>query len=1018
MKRSFGLALVFALLGVSSIHAQVRELTGRVTDAITGAALEGVTVQLKGSTQNTITLADGTFQITAQAPVSAVIFSHTGYEEQEVPIGSSMNISLAPAVSGLTEVVVVGYGKSEKRELTGSISQIKGAEVENVPVPSFESALQGKAAGLNIESGSGKLGQAIKVRIRGTSSISASSQPLYVIDGLPVVSTSLSDETNEETNPLVDLNPNDIESIEVLKDASAAAIYGARAANGVILVTTKKGRMGKKSVVNVNLSTGFSNPTRKKGFMNTQQYVQLFDQALLNDATYDFNNGISGYGSITEAVEDLTDFLTTYYFNPQDFALGTQDWKSGEINTNWEDLQYNKNAQTQQADISVSGGTDKTKFYASGFYNKQEAVVINNTFQRYGGRLNLDHNISDRISIGFNLALNRSQLDRVSHDNAFSTPGQLVAQLPFSPTHDPETGELNPYTLYANGLFDAQFSFDKQVTYRSFGNIYANVDITPSLAFRSELGADVLNLYQEYYLGKESTDGRPLGLGASMFSQSASVNTNNYFTFSPSIGSDHTLRAVAGMSYLQNDLKKSNMQGEGYPSDAIKNLSGATDIVSGSSSGARYSFLSYFARANYALLDKYLVSASLRADGSSRFAPDNRYGLFPAASIGWILSEESFLRNSSLLSYFKLRASYGLTGNAEIGENGFLGLYEVSNYPSLPGYVPDQLPSRDLKWEKTAQFDIGAEFGLWNNRLSGEIDLYHKKTSDLLLNVNVPASTGFTSVLQNLGKMENKGIELTLNSRNLVGKFSWNTSFNIAYNKNTVLNIQGQIIESGGGLQRAMDNQPIGVFYMRHFVGVDPDNGDALYEDADGKPTSTYEDAVRKVVGKAIPDFTGALTNTLRYANFDLSIQFNFVQGNNILDLGGQYSSSSFGNGFDNQTTDQLNGWKQPGDITNVPRAGIFYSTGYRMSSRWLYDGSYIRLRNFALGYTLPSSITQRWRMSSARFYLSGMNLLTFTKYIADPEVNTYVIGNIAGGQDFFSIPQARTITAGVNIRF
>ncbi|MBL7734411.1 MAG: TonB-dependent receptor [Chitinophagaceae bacterium] len=1018
MKRSFGLAIVFALLWAPSIQAQVRELAGKITDAKSGLALEGVTVQLKGSTQNTITLADGSFHITIQTPVSTVIFSHTGYEEQEAAVGANMNIALVPSVSDLSEVVVVGYGKSEKRDLTGSISHIKGSEVENLPVASFESGLQGKAAGLNIESGSGKLGQAIKVRIRGTSSISASSQPLYVVDGLPVITTSLSDGTNEETNPLVDLNPNDIESIEVLKDASAAAIYGARAANGVILVTTKKGKMGKKSTVNVNLSTGFSNPTRKKGFMNTQQYAQLYDQALLNDATYDFNNGISGYSSITEALESLTSYLNTYYFNPQDYALGAQDWKSGEINTNWEDLQYNKNAQTQQADVSVSGGTDKTKFYASGFYNKQEAIVINNVFQRYGGRLNLDHNISDKVSIGFNLALNRSQLDRVSHDNAFSTPGQMVAQLPFSPTHDPETGKLNPYTLYANGLFDAQFSFEKQVTFRSFGNAYANIDIAPSLAFRSELGADILNLYQEYYSGKESTDGKPLGLGGNLFSQSASLNTNNYFTFSPSIGSDHTLKATAGMSYLQNDLNQSAIQGEGYPSDAIKNLSGATDIVSGSSTGARYSFLSYFARANYALLDKYLVSASLRADGSSRFSPENRYGLFPAASIGWILSEESFLRNSSFLSYFKLRASYGITGNAEIGENGFLGLYQVSNYPSLPGYVPNQLPSKDLRWEKTAQADIGAEFGFWNNRLSGEIDLYHKKTTDLLLNVNIPSSTGFSSILENLGKMENKGVELTLNSRNLVGKFSWNTSFNIAYNKNTVLDIQGQVIESGGGLQRAVDNQPIGVFYMQHFVGVDPENGDALYEDADGKPTSAYQDAVRKVVGKALPDFTGALTNTLRYANFDLSIQFNFVEGNSIFNAGGIYSSSSFGNGYDNQTTDQLNGWKQPGDITNVPRAGMFYSTGYRNSSRWLYDGSYIRLRNLVLGYTLPSSITGRWKMSSARFYLSGMNLLTFTKYIGDPEVNTYVLGNISGGQDFFSIPQARTIAAGVNIRF
>lgn len=1018
MKKRFGLAIVLSLLWASAIYAQIREVSGKVTDAANGLGLEGVTVQVKGSTQNTVTLADGSFSLNVKSYSTSIIFSYTGYQEKEVPAGDNMNVSLSPGANALSEVVVVGYGKADKRNLTGSISRIRGKEIENIPVPSFESALQGKAAGLNIESGSGKLGQAIKVRIRGASSIAASSQPLYVIDGMPVITTSLSDVLNEETNPLADINPNDIESIEVLKDASAAGIYGARAANGVVLVTTKKGKMGKKTSVELNLSTGFGNPTRKRTYLNTKQYAQLYDQALLNDATYDFNNDISGYASIDDALAAFTDYLNQYLFNPADYALGAADWRSGEINTNWGDLQYNKNAQSKQADLSISGGSDKTKFYASGFYTKQDAIVINNSFQRYGGRINLDHNISDRINIGFNFALNKSQLDRVSHDNAFSTPGQLVSQLPFSPTHDPETGKLNPYTLYGNGLFDAQFSFEKQVTFRSLGNAFVNVNIIPSLSFRSELGADVFNLYQEYYSGKETIDGSPSGLGGNWFSQSSSINTNNYFTYSPSMGDDHSFTGVMGMSYLQNDLKQSSMTGEGFPSDAIRNLAGATDITSGNSIGQRYSFLSYFARANYSFLDRYLVAASLRADGSSRFGPDNRYGVFPSVSAGWIVSEEGFLKNASTLSYLKLRASYGLTGNAEIGENSFRGLYTVSNYPSLPGYIPAQLPNKDLKWEKTAQVDIGAEFGFWNNRLTGEIDVYRKKTTDLLLNVNIPTTTGYASVLQNLGKMENKGIELTLNSRNIEGKLTWNTSFNIAYNKNNVLDINGQVIENNDGSQRTVDGQPIGSFYMPYFIGVDPDNGDALYEDADGKPTAEYEDAVRKVVGQSIPDFTGALTNTLGYANFDLTVQFNFVQGNSVFNGAGIYNSSGFGNGFDNQTTDILDGWKNPGDVTNVPRAGIFYPTGYRASSRWLYDGSYIRLRQLVLGYTIPSSVTTKWKISSARFYLSGMNLLTITKYPADPEVNTFVLGNIAGGQDFFSVPQARTITAGINIRF
>ncbi|RZK47301.1 MAG: TonB-dependent receptor [Pedobacter sp.] len=1003
-----------AMFLCQDLSAQTKEVTGKVVSVVDSSALADVTVKVKNSQISSVTDADGTFRMTVPANATTLVFTYVGFGEVELPISDLMSVTMSPGKGALNEVVVVGYGTASKRELTGSISKVGGGEVANLPFQSFESAIQGKAPGVVIESGSGKVGQAMKVRIRGTSSISASSQPLYVVDGLPVVSNSVSDGTNDPTNPLVDINPNDIESIEVLKDASASAIYGARAANGVILITTKKGKLGRKTTIDLNLSNTFSNPTRKRGYLNAREYLDLIKAAATNDGRQDFREGTSGFATEQETIDDYLSFYTSddvigFY------ALGT-DYMNNEINTNWEDQLYRKNATSQQVDLSVSGGSDKTRFYISGFYNKQDAIVINNTFSRYGGRLNLDHKATDFLTVGLNLALNRSQLDRVSNDNAFSTPGQLVAQLPLSPILDPTTGKLNGNTLYANGLFDAQFNTDEQVTYRSFGNAFADLRILPSLTFRSEFGADILNLYQESYQGKETTDGAGIGKGSAIITQSASFNTNNFFTYSPRIGENHKWSSVVGMSYLQNDTKQSTTQGENYPTDAVKNLTGATDITFGQTTNNRYTFLSYFLRSNYSLMDKYLLSVSVRADGSSRFGEDNRYGWFPAASLGWVLSEENFLNKSSFLSFLKLRASYGLTGNAEIGQNNFLALYNVANYPGLPGFIPSQLPNPGLRWEKTAQFDAGLEFGFFNNRLSGEVDYYQKNTSDLLLNVNIPNTTGFATVLRNLGKMYNKGVELALNSRNIEGDFKWGTSFNIAYNINKVQDIEGQIITNG--TQRAVEGEPIGSFFMQEFAGVDPETGDALYYDKDGKTTADYSLAERRIVGQANPDFTGGFTNTFSYKGFDVNIFFTFVSGNKIFNQAGIYMESGFGNGIDNQTKRYLNSWKQPGDITDVPRASLSYSTNDRTSSFWLHDGSYIRLRNATIGYSLPANIASLLRVSSARLYVAGNNLWTKTKYAGDPEVNTATLGNIGGGVDFYTIPQARTISLGLNVKF
>ncbi|MEP7143527.1 MAG: SusC/RagA family TonB-linked outer membrane protein, partial [Ferruginibacter sp.] len=761
------LFLLFLFTGnLLLVTAQNQVIKGHVTDQ-DSRPLDRATINAAGTKVTVVTNSEGAFSITVPSTSKTLVISSIGYSPLEKVIdGDNLNIILTKKDKSLDEVVVVGYGQSQKKAVTGSISKVASKDIENQPVQSFESAIQGKAPGVVIENSSGKVGQGIKVRIRGTSSISASSQPLYVIDGVPLTTASQSDINNEPTNPLTDLNPNDIESIEILKDAASSAIYGARAANGVVLISTKKGARNSKSVVELNSTIGFSNPTVKRQFLNAPEYVQAMRAAATNDGRYDFLHDNSGPDGVTPAAseqEAMNNFVKYYEDNIlEPLSLGT-DWRNAKVNTNWADEQFRQNAMSRQLDLSVRGGNDKTRFFASGFYDDQEAIVIVNRFKRFGGRLNLDHTVNDKLSIGMNMSITRSELNRITNDNAFSTPGQIIAQIPISPLIDPSTGDINANTLYPNGLYDAKYNSDNQITYRNIGNIFANYSLLPSLAFRSEFGTDILNLTEETFADKRTQDGSGIGKGQYFTSQNVTFNTNNYFTWSPRIGDNFKLTTLVGMSYLQNDLRISNQQAENYPSAAVKNLTGATSVTFGNSANARYNFLSYFMRSSLSYKDKYLLGFSIRSDGSSRFSDKNRYGYFPAASLGWLLSEEPFIKGSKTVNYLKLRASLGLTGNAEIGEHQYLELFNVSNYPNLPGFIPFQLGDPTLKWEKTTQTDIGLEFGLFDNRISGELDVYNKQTKDLLLAVNVPSTNGYfdnvnflNQILQNLGSLENK----------------------------------------------------------------------------------------------------------------------------------------------------------------------------------------------------------------------------------------------------------------------
>ncbi|MEO8795398.1 MAG: TonB-dependent receptor [Daejeonella sp.] len=1015
MKRKITILLILFLSSSTIVFGQISVVSGKVTDSRDGTGLPGVTVvaqEVPGLGVQTDV--NGNYRLSFPPNVKALVFKYLGYKQQVIPVTAEViNVALVEDTKQLSEVVVVGYGTQIRQNLTGSIATVNARQIENQPVQSFESAIQGKAAGVTISSGSGKVGQGISIRVRGSSSVTAGNQPLYVVDGIPVTSASVGDAVNyDPTNPLADINPNDIESIEVLKDASAAAIYGSRASNGVILISTKKGK-NEKTTFTLNYFTGISEPAVRRKFLNAQQYVALFSEGAINSGKYDFANDISGYASEQAAIDDYVGYLES---NLDAFSAGT-DWRNAAVNTNWEDQSFRSTANSSQYEISATGGNEKTRFFTSGSYSKQEGIYIQNAFTRVSGRLNLDHSATDKLTLGLNMNLARTKNDRVVNDNAFSTPGQLVALPPIQPVIDPTTGRLSTTGPYYNGLIEARDAFFKTIVYRNISNVFASYKLLPELNLRSEFGVDILNQTEDGYQGRE-TQGNPSGNGNYRTASSLNYTSNTFLNFNKDFGSLHNLEAVAGFSFQKQDLKTSQVVGEGFPSDDFKNLASASSITFGSSVGTNEALESYFARANYRYAEKYLVSVSARYDGSSKFGANNRYGFFPAASAGWILSKENFLKDQKLVSFLKLRAGYGFTGNSSIPDFQALALFGASFYPNLPGYVPTQVPNPDLKWERTASFDAGLEFGFFNDRLSGDVSYYNKQTKDLLLNVNLPSTSGFATVLKNVGKLENKGVEVTLNSQNFVGDFKWSTNFNISFNKNKIKDLGGQVIlGTGRAPQRAIEGYPIGVFFTAKYAGVDPQNGDALYYLQDGTTTNDYNQAFRQVVGDSNPDFSGGFTNNFGYKNFDASVFFQFVYGNDIYNGAGIYQSAN-ADFFDNQTVDQLDRWQKPGDVTSVPQARFLLGNGTRTSSRWLSDGSYLRLKSATVGYTIPGSVVNN-KFSNARVYVSGYNLFTSTKYKnGDPEVNTTTISNIDNGVDFYTAPQARTITFGVNVKF
>lgn len=1018
------LLLLFVTLVVfGQLTAQDRSVTGRVTSSTDGEPLPGVNVVVKGTNTGTVTDAQGSYSLQVPTQFNTLVFSFIGLASQEVEIGNRtvVDVQMNEDITQLSEVVVTGYGQQLKTDLTGNIAKISGEDIQNLPTPNFEETIQGRATGVLVESSNGKLGQGIKVRVRGSSSITADNQPLYVVDGVPITTQNIGELTEAAVNPLSDLNPNDIASIEILKDASAAAIYGSRASNGVVLITTKTGTTG-KTKFNINYQTGWSNPTNKRDWLNAEQYVDYILEAAENSDELD---GVP-----------ITDPDSWYQFalGRLDRYSGGTDWQNAEVDTDWEDQIYNEAARNTRFDVSMSGGSDDTRFYISGSYLDQEGILIGNEMQRYSGRINVDHDVNDRLTVGINMNLVRTDNDRVADDNAFSTPVQLIALAPITPIRD-ENGNLNdrPVTTYYNGLIDLEGVTRSDITYRNFTNAFAQYELIEGLMLRGEFGVDLLTQNQERFWADYTDGGQGTGgYGISRWARVVNATSKAYLTYDKTFDV-HSLNFTGGFEYQKSETRNTQIEGQEYPVNDLKTIASAAEIADGTGNLTEFSFVSYFGRVNYKFNNKYLFSASVRVDGSSRFGANNKYGTFPAASVGWILSEEDFLSGNSTLSFLKLRASYGQTGNAQIGNFAALGTYEAEGYAGSPGLQPVRIANPDLTWEKATQYDIGIDFGILDDRITGEIDYYRKESTDLLLDRNIPGHTAFRFITQNIGALENRGIELALNGTILDGPVTWDASFNIAFNTNEVTDLgENDIIDDGGS--RIMNvvkvGEPIGVFWGKEYAGVDPSNGDALWfvnDEADPRATTNdFNTAQNVALGSPNPDYFGGFTNRVTWNGFDFNMTWQFVQGNEIHNVGGVFQLGA--DWFDNQSIEIDRRWRNPGDITDVPKAYLAYGNGGQgRSSRFLYDGSYIRLKTLSLGYSLPASLLSNAGFSSARVYVSGINLVTITDYPGwDPEVSADYLtvnadgsaNNIFQGNDFYSAPQAKTFTVGVQIGF
>jgi len=966
------------------VKKQEHPVNGVITDE-NGQPLPGANIIEKGTSNGTQSDFDGKFSINVSSPKAILVISYLGFKSQEIEVvgKTSKQIVMIPNNSALSEVVIIGYGTESKVLLSDAVTSISSKQLKDLPVSSVDGILQGQASGVQVMQNSGTPGGQMSVRIRGLTSISGSSQPLYIIDGIPVTTGDFGQVgySGQGASALTDLNPSDIASLSILKDASATAIYGARASNGIVLITTKRGK-AQQSVLNVNVYSGVQRAWNRLDMLKARQWME-------------YRN-------------DLTE---TTVFTPEQMNNIT-------IDTDWQDVIF-RTAPINSYEVSATGGSEKTKFFMSGNFFDQEGILIGTDYRRLNARVNVDHQLSDKVTIGTSIGLTYAKTDRVESDQTLQGPLPNGISTPaIFPVYN-EDGSYNQAGPYSNAVSIANEAINQNFSYRTNSNIYMDWKIIEDLTFSSKWGIDFLNFREHAYESTKTVQGAKYnGLGFETYTNVTNLVSNNLLKYNKKFNK-HSVDALVGYSFESYNYRSSFIRGQDFADDNLEYIASAATIVSASASATDTGLRSYFGRLNYNFDDTYIATFSGRFDTSTKFGENNRTGFFPAGSIAWRVIKENFMENVKPISDLKLRISYGLTGNDDISPFLFSELYGNTSYGGLPAIYPSNIPNPDLKWESTSQLNIGLNLGLFDDRITITADYYDKQTNDLLLNRPLPLSSGFSSITENVGKVENKGIEVSLSTQNFVGDFSWNTQVNISGNRNKVLELyNGQPIDDiGRGGNRIMEGQPIGIFYSYKSLGVDPSTGDIVYADTNFDGVITSED--RTIVGSPHPDFIFGLTNSFAYKGLDISVFLQGSYGNDVFHGSRLFLESL--QGGDNQIEAVTRRWQQPGDITDIPRATtdpVVSTQNKRVSSRFIEDGSYLRVKNVTMGYTLDDEVLRKTMFSSIRVYLTAQNLFTFTKYTGlDPEVNYRGDDNSVIGTDFFTYPQAQTFTLGVNFK-
>lgn len=1041
-------------------------VTGKVVTS-DGQGLPGVSVLLKGTKISVVTTENGTYRISTPDGSGTLVFSYIGFVKTEVAINSRkvINLTLRAAPGDLDEVVVVGYGTQSKREITGSISSLKASEIEKYNVNTFQSAMQGQMAGVEMYESSGVPGAAVNVRIRGLNTINGSAGPLYVVDGVPVFQggggdgdsplNNGIDAGSSQTNVMTDINPNDIESIEVLKDAASSAMYGARGSGGVVLITTKRGKAGKSSF-NVNVINGYSQIAKEKQLLNGPQLLEIFDEAYRN----------TFYSVPANANLPLP-------ASPLPAMTGFTRGMADTTNNNAFDHVLQRGV-FRELTLSAMNGTEKTKYYLSGTVKQSIATIQGSDMNQFNFKLNLDQQLSKVFKIGVSVTPSYNVENRLGSSGTINLGGYggaMSTNLPIYPYYNADGSYFNPWTN-PEAFKDRNLFSGKNKRTRIAGSAYLEASIAKGLTFKTLAQREDWNQIAPTYISgllrlNSATDvtvyaNDQKGYVAQQNSYGYSNSFDSYFTYNKSI-KKHNFSTVFGMRFASNSASYEAMYGDNLINSNLIYPSLTARVQQGFQTGVQEDIsasLGYYLRTQYKFKDRYLLTALVNRDGSSRFGGDKRFGTFPAFSAGWIASDESFMKSANrILNFLKFRGSFGFTGNsAGIGNLSAQSTWQSTvnaGYMGTSGNVPLQPANAELHWEKGTKIDAGVDFGFLKNRISGTVDYYKNTTKEMLLSIPTPLTYGYyapasdLTFLENRGSLYNEGIEFTLNGNVLTGAFKWRTTFNITHNDTKILSLGGldpNTVSGGSGDVQLYPGKSAPVFYLIEFAGVDPKTGGELIRDKDNNvvlATSLNPEqlnAARKPQydKPPAPKFYGGFGNTFSYKAFSLNLFFSYRYGNYLLDAG-ERTMSYVGNitATNNSTVPNiflgnlpiaiLDRWTPEHTNTNIPK--VYYNDGTnnplrtRNTTRFLSDASYIRLKNVQLTYDVPQRLLVPLKVKSVRLNVTGQNLLLFTKFKGvDPEAVTiqtnYRERNIAYGIIRNTIPQTATLTFGLNVGF